>query len=91
MPASPGLSSAAPTQSRAPASARPASARSNRAAAAIARTAIGTLTTKIHCHAALSTISPPMIGPKIGPEQNRHPDQREGPSACCGPRSARSG
>ena len=32
-----------------------------------ATAAIGTLTKKIHCHGALSTISPPITGPSTGP------------------------
>ena len=88
MPASPGHSSAAPSQSRAPASARPASGWSSRAATTIATTAMGTLTTKIHCQAALSTMRPPMIGPKIGPSRIGTPTSasarptRRGPALC---------
>ena len=80
MPANPGHSKAAPTQSRAPASARPASGWSNRAATTIATTAIGTLTTKIHCQAALVDDEAADDGPEDRPEQDRHADQRERPS-----------
>jgi hypothetical protein len=65
-----------------------ASGLSTRAARRIAATAIGTLTTKIHCQEALSTIRPPMIGPKIGPSRIGTPTAasarptRRGPALC---------
>ena len=62
---------------------------SSRAATTIATIAIGMLTTKIHCQAALTTIRPPMMGPKIGPSRIRHADQRERPPDALGPRALR--
>src|SRR3954454_92580 len=76
MPASPGDSSRSPVQSSRPASARPASACSSFPASPSARIAIGMFTKKIHRHDALSTISPPMTGPKIGPSSVGTPDDR---------------
>ena len=67
MPASPGESSARPTQSSRPALARPVSRGRRRAARGRAASEIGTLTRKIQRQDALSTISPPMTGPRIGP------------------------
>ena len=88
IPVRPGHKSAAPSQSSLPASTRPASGLSTRAARRIAAPAIGTFTTKIHCQEALSTIRPPMIGPKIGPSRIGTPTAasarptRRGPALC---------
>ena len=88
MPASPGESSARPTQSSRPALARPVSRGRRRAARGRAASEIGTLTRKIQRQDALSTISPPMTGPRIGPSSIGTPitditrPTRRGPAVC---------
>jgi hypothetical protein len=56
-----------------------------RLAAITATTAIGTLTKKIQCQVALSTISPPTIGPKMGPSRTGTPTSERTRPTRCGP------